>query len=206
MILLVLGVAMWGGCTSFSCSDTPPCTDPRLWYSPESDLEVEFACESPGPGWRTDPFIEEVGVDLDGRLRGPKGVFTTPTADTGLGAAGPLGPLPAVDEGPPDTGISFGPTGDTAGPLGTGDTAVEGGFVGPTRDTAKARPAPDADADTTDTPAPEEPPEDTGPDDTGNVEDTFNTGQTGDTGTPAAPTADTGPDPVEPTGDTGVIE
>lgn len=202
VILLLPGVvALWSGCAS-SCSRQAPCDDPRVWYSPTSDLEVEFACESPGPGWRRDPFIAEVGVDLDGRLRGPKGVFTSPTADTGLGAAGALGPLPPVDEGPPDTGLPFGPTADTFAPFGpTGDTM--GDFVGPALD------ADTTDADQTDAPEPEAPPEDTGPgDDTGLQGDTFATGATGatgDTGIEPLPTADTGPFPIE-TGDTGVIE
>lgn len=184
-----------------SCRGDPPCDEPRLWYSPTSDLEVEFSCDSPGPGWRIEPFIEEVGVDLDGRLRGPKGVFTLPTADTGLGPHGPLGPLePVTDEAPVDTGLGFGPTSDTFAPLGTGETGgIPGRFVGPRRDTAPPPESPVEGADEGE-PGEESPPADTGLLDTGLVADTFPTGETG------APRRDTGVTLLGPTADTGVIE
>lgn len=191
---------MWGGCMS-SCNQPTPCDNPQLWYSPASDLEVHFGCEPPGPDWRKEPFIAEIGVDLDGSLRGLRG--PKPTADTGLGELGPLGPLPAVDEGPPDTAVPFGPTADTwdtGAPYLTGDTGG-GGFVGPRQG------APDEATRSDDAEGSEEPEDDTGLfADTGLVEDTFDTSATGDTGQLPVPTGDTGPFPLAPTADTGVIE
>lgn len=114
-----------------------------MWYSPESDADVHFGCEPPGPGWREEPFFEAVGADIDGLLRGPAGVFTDPTADTGLlGPLPPLGPAGVGDTSP----IPFGPTADT-GFLDTADTS-ETGFLD-TADTARpSPPRPPAGSDT----------------------------------------------------------
>ena len=157
-----------------------PCTNPQLWYSPESDDQVHWGCEAPAPGWRREPYLGDFGVDLDGALRGGRDVFAGPTGDTG-----PRIPLlpPAQDFGPPptgDTGFAFDDTAFPEGPTG-GDTGVRG----PDDD-------PNADTDTVEQ-------GDTGATaDTGYLE-TGDTAPTGDTGfaPPPEPTADTGEPPAD---------
>ena len=192
-----------GACSS-SCTGAPPCDEPRLWYSPQSNEEVHFGCEPPGPGWREDPFVQEVGVDLDGRLRGPAGVFLTPTADTGV-----LGPLPPLKPSAPrDTApVDFGPTADT-GFVDTGfvDTGFPDTGFTEMEDTGRIPrvKAPRTSPDTGELP-PESDPDATGLtadtggpfQSTGATADTgfIETGFTGDTGLPllgTAGTADTG--------------
>ena len=207
--LLTPWLGIWMGC---NCNPEPSCDDPRLWYSPESDEVVHFGCAPPSEGWRLEPFIEEVGVDLDGRLRGPRGVFVTHTADTGFGPLGPLdlrgwitkatGDTSGLGEIPP-TGLTADTFGEIPGwDVDSADTALyDTGepVVGP------QRPGPD-EPPAAESPGADEPLEETGYEDTGLWEDTGvfdDTAPTGETGlSRLGPTADTG---FFETGDTGFV-
>ena len=191
------------GCGS-SCLQPDACDEPLLWYSPVSDEVVHWGCKPPAADWRSEPFIEEVGVDLDGKLRGPLGRFVPSTGDTGLGELGPLDLRGWVTTQTGDTS-GLGPLPPTGG---TADTYGEiPGWSVDTWDTGFADTGSEAASDESDAAAEEEA-TDTGVFDTGAG---FDTAPTGDTGTlretghlDTAPTGDTSPLPE--TGDTAQEE
>ena len=191
LLILLPAWSLLQGCAS-SCAGGEACEDPRLWYSPESDEEVHFGCEPPSAAWRAEPFYERVGVDLDGLLRGPAGVFRAPTADTSDtgGLLDALGPLPPVEEA--DTApIAFGPTAHT----GIWDTGFfDTSDTGHTGDTARSTPRPSAVADG-DTSEPES--------GAGDTQATADTGELPPEGDDTAPTGDTFVGDTWLTGDTG---
>ncbi len=191
-VLPPIWLLVWGFCGPVEA----PCPAPRLWYSPESNDVVHWGCTPPGDQWRAEPFFGQVGADLTGELRGPRGVFMAPTGDTAVLAAAREG----GDDAALDTG-GTGLTGDTAAPPESGATADTGAFLDTAEPPAPARrgprrPASEPATDEGDTLATTE---------TGELVDTADTFLDLDTGEWTGDTAQPPPNPVS-TADTGELE